>query len=65
MVLFGSIVAADNPDGFEILNDTWAYDYNSDTWTVLEPVEAPSPRDYSDMVYSDSLNQVILFGGLY
>lgn len=65
VILFGSTVGADNPDGFEEVNDTWAYDYNTDTWTALEPVEAPSPRGYADMVYSDNLKQVILFGGIY
>jgi N-acetylneuraminic acid mutarotase len=65
VILFGSVIAAENPDGFEIVNDTWGYDYNTDAWTALEPAEAPSPRGYSDMVYSDSLKRVIMFGGIY
>lgn len=64
VILFGGVGAADNPMGFASLNDTWAYDYNSDTWTALETSEAPMPRDYLAMVYSEQSQQVILFGGV-
>jgi hypothetical protein len=56
-VLFGGY------DGSSYLNDTWEYDFGSDTWTPISPPTSPPVRAYGGMVY-DSLNQVVvLFGG--
>jgi hypothetical protein len=45
--------------------DTWVYDYNSDTWTAMEPGDGPlpRPRSYLAMVYNNAAERVILFGG--
>ena len=45
------------------LGDTWAYDYNSDTWTALA-TEGPAPRSYSSMTYDSARQRLILFGGV-
>jgi N-acetylneuraminic acid mutarotase len=45
-------------------NDTWAYDYDSNTWTNLEPSQMPSPRLSAPMVYDSQSKVMILFGGL-
>jgi N-acetylneuraminic acid mutarotase len=58
MILFGGAGAGDRPYG-----ETWAYDYNSDTWTNLEPETAPPPRYYSEMVYDPARHKMVLFGG--
>lgn len=42
---------------------TWLYDFNQDTWEKLEIEGAPIIRHYTSMVYIDSLDRVILFGG--
>jgi len=44
-------------------DDTWAYDYNSDTWTEMNPVTHPSARMYSEMVFNNHSNKIILWGG--
>ena len=45
-------------------NDTWAYDPVANAWTDLEPAgDAPSPREFSPMVYDPASHKVFLFGG--
>ena len=44
--------------------DTWAYDYNGDTWTLLLPGSGPSPRGFLVMVYDACARRSILFGGV-
>ena len=43
--------------------DTWAYDYNSDTWTKMNPSTHPGPRSHSSMDYDVVSDRCILFGG--
>jgi len=45
-------------------DETWAYDYNANTWTKLEPNTAGGKLSSSAMVYSTAADRVILFGGL-
>lgn len=44
-------------------NDTWAYDFNADTWTLMNPETKPSPRGDFAMTYDAESDRVILFGG--
>ena len=58
VILFGGIGAD------RILNDTWAYDPATNTWTNLNPSgDVPSARDAHTMVYDSANGRVILFGG--
>jgi N-acetylneuraminic acid mutarotase len=57
VILFGG------DDGTDVFGDTWAYDYESDTWTKMSPAKSPAARDYSWMVYDPRGDRVILFGG--
>ena len=45
------------------LGDTWAYDYEGDTWTEMSPTAAPSGRTYSAIAYDPTGDRMILFGG--
>ncbi|TMQ48664.1 MAG: hypothetical protein E6K71_06845, partial [Candidatus Eisenbacteria bacterium] len=45
------------------LGDTWAYDFNTNTWTAMNPAVAPGPRESSAMAYDSRSDRVILFGG--
>ena len=58
VLLFGG----DSQLGF--FDDTWAYDYNSNNWTELHPINRPSKRIYSDLAYDKESDKVLLFGGL-
>jgi hypothetical protein len=60
VVLFG---------GYDIYADvvrgeTWVYDFNSNTWTNMNPAISPPPRVYHTMEWDVSSNQAILFGGV-
>jgi hypothetical protein len=43
---------------------TWAYDYNTDTWTKMAPEQEPGKLVWHSMVYVDSLDRILLFGGI-
>lgn len=47
-----------------VLNDTWAYDFNANSWTERVPTSAPPARHVHSMVYAIRSDRVILFGGL-
>jgi hypothetical protein len=47
------------------LNDTWAYDFNTNTWKNMNPVKWPSARAYHAMAYDSESDRTILFGGYY
>ena len=58
VVMFGGSTP-DNP-----LNDTWEYDFNTDTWEMVNVSNAPPDYYYGSMVYVSSLDRIIMFGGL-
>ncbi len=61
MILFGgmTVVGTENAQ----LNDTFTYDFDTNTWTEVFPANAPSNRRASEMVYDSESDRVILFGG--
>ena len=44
--------------------ETWAYDYNSDIWTKMNPTTHPGPRATHSMDYDMLSDRCILFGGV-
>ncbi len=60
IILFGGYNLQDSA----VLNDTWAYDYNTNSWTDMNPHPAPPPRIYHAMAWDSASNSVILFGGV-
>lgn len=59
IILFGG----DKNGHHSFLGDTWAYDYNTNTWTNMSPKISPSARDRHAMVYDSRSDRIILFGG--
>jgi hypothetical protein len=45
-------------------DETWAYDYNSNTWTQLDSTTHPSGRRFHSMVYDEAAGKMVLFGGI-
>ena len=45
------------------LDDIWALDLNSNTWTDLTPAVKPSARYFSPVVYDTAHNRLTMFGG--
>ena len=59
IILFGGY---DSSSGI-VYNDTWAYDFESNSWTNRNPPAAPSPRFGMGLAYDARLDRSILFGG--
>jgi N-acetylneuraminic acid mutarotase len=60
MILFGGWATNLAGGGF---NDTWAYDYDTNAWTRMEPEVSPPSRYYHAMAYDAESDRVILWGG--
>jgi len=45
------------------LDDTWAYDYNTNTWTEMAPEFSPGLRSWHSMAYDAATQKVVFFGG--
>src|SRR5438876_4122389 len=58
VILFGGYVS-----GVGVSNDTWAYDFNTNTWTDMNPLVKPPGRYYHATAYDSASDRVILFGG--
>jgi N-acetylneuraminic acid mutarotase len=57
IILFGGINTND-----VFLDDTWAYDYNTDTWQEMTPPGSPKRAGHA-MAYDTESDRVIMFGG--
>lgn len=64
VILFGGYTSgfADQPDQV-VTNETWAYDFNSDSWTERTPVLSPSARSAPSMTYNVRSDRIVLVGG--
>jgi len=64
VILFGgfSCVKPNNPD-FKVFNDTWVYDYNSNTWSEMNPENSPPNRMFASMIYNSAEDKIVLWGG--
>ena len=60
LVLFGGLKTAAGPE----LNDTWAYDVHTETWTMQAPSGGPLPRCGHAMAYDAGSDLIVVFGGL-
>lgn len=64
VIVFGGVVL--DSTGFEgtLVDQTWAYDFNANTWTLLEPGTSPTARAKHAMAYHGVTDKIILFGGV-
>ena len=60
VILFGGYSLDKN----NFYNDTWAYDFNTDTWTNMKPVTSPPGRNYQAMTYDTQADRVLVWGGM-
>jgi N-acetylneuraminic acid mutarotase len=58
-VVYGGVRLGSGETG----NETWAYNYNTNTWMNLQPSAAPDKRSRHAMAYNAATNKIILFGG--
>jgi len=50
-------------NSFRYSNDTWAYDYASNTWTNMQPAGAPMGRNFHAVTYDAGADRVLSIGG--
>jgi hypothetical protein len=62
-ILFGGNLGYSVPITSRYIDETWAYDYNTDAWTQLITTTAPSPRATYAMTYDNESDRIILYGG--
>lgn len=48
---------------FQLVDETWAYDYNTNTWTNMAPRIHPKPRNFHGMVYDAKADRMVAWGG--
>lgn len=63
VILFGGLTVG--PPTLRASDETWAYDFNSNTWSLMQPPTSPSPRFMHAMAYDAESDRVILFGGIF
>ncbi len=61
VILFGGFKCTGISD--PLMNDTWAYDYQSDTWEEMSPQVSPPVRIYHGMVYQPDAGVTLVWGG--
>ena len=49
-------------DNFKLVDETWVFDYNTNTWTNMQPRIHPSSRNFIGMVYDTKADRVVLWG---
>jgi N-acetylneuraminic acid mutarotase len=62
LILFGGN-SSTNGLAFAPLGDTWVFDLQNETWTLVTSEESPSPRLFHTMVMDGAHNQVLLYSG--
>jgi hypothetical protein len=58
IVLFGGGTSSTNN-----YDDTWVYDFNTDSWTEMQPDVSPPGRGYHGMAYDPQSDRTLLWGG--
>jgi N-acetylneuraminic acid mutarotase/predicted phosphodiesterase len=58
IVMFGGV-----NESWDYMNDTWTYDYNSNTWTLMSPVVNPAGRRNPVLAFDEESELSVLFGG--
>ncbi len=57
-ILFGGLLLP----SFRMVDETWAYDYNTNTWTNMQPFKHPGPINFMGMVYDSKADRVVMWG---
>ena len=60
IILFGGLDIA----AWRAINDTWAFDFNTNTWTLMKPKTNPPGRNFQSITYDTKADRVLIWGGL-
>jgi len=58
VIIYGGRTAAGQPT-----DETWAYDYRTNTWTDVSPATSPPPLAYAGLASDEVRGRLLLFGG--
>jgi len=58
IIMFGGL----DMTNYKFVDETWVYDFNTDSWTNMEPKVHPSGRNYVGMTYDSKADRVVLWG---
>jgi len=64
VILFSGADYVDNAMTDDKYQDTWAYDFNSDTWESMKPTISPQGRIHYQMTYNSVADKVVVWGGV-
>jgi N-acetylneuraminic acid mutarotase len=59
IILFGGLDIA----AYRGLNDTWAFEFNTNTWTEMKPKTSPPGTNFQAMTYDSKADRVLVWGG--
>lgn len=62
-VLYEPVLAPTPLGSCQSVDDTWTYDVDTDTWTLMDPMPRPPPLGYYEAAYDAGSDRVIVFGG--
>ncbi len=57
-IMFGGI----DLTTWRLVDETWAYDYNTNTWTDMQPFKHPKAINFMGMVYDTKADRVVMWG---
>lgn len=57
-IMFGGLLFP----SFKMVDETWAYDYNTNTWTNMQPFKHPKGINLMGMVYDTKADRVVMWG---
>ncbi|MFW9839664.1 MAG: kelch repeat-containing protein [Candidatus Thorarchaeota archaeon] len=63
VIMFGGYDGTGANQLSNYFGDTWAYDFNTDTWSNITPSTSPSVRGVPSLTYDSESDKIILFGG--
>ncbi len=64
VIMFGGwIGSVSNPPYHRHNAETWAYDFNTNTWADMNPLVNPSGRAEIPIVYNSKIDKIFLYGG--
>jgi hypothetical protein len=58
IILFGGL----KMETFRYVNETWAFDFNANTWTEMKPQKSPPGRNFQAMAYDSKADRVLTWG---
>ncbi len=64
VVLYGGGTGIAPPDYTLVYDDTWLYDYNTNSWSAVATGKRPGRRVYHTMAYVPAIDRTVLFGGI-